>query len=108
MTERTFKIRCSGSTHRVLVGRRGLIFLDHERQQDVWRAQLYEDVMAVLARTRRTKVLGCGEIAVLVRARQYVAPGAGGGARDLLAYLRGKQIARALKQGRNGTCRSKR
>jgi hypothetical protein len=94
-SERVYHVQCDGHRHRVTVDRRGRIrFVDHADERDVWYADEREQALAILAGGQATRPLGCYEVAALVRARRYTAPGAKGGARDLLAHLRGKRQGR--------------
>ncbi len=92
-------VRCEGHRHCVLLDAHGRVrFLDHEDERDVWYAEDREQALAILGGGKATRPLGCYEVAALVRAHRFTAPGAKGGARDLLARLRGRVAVRRLKR----------
>lgn len=93
-----FTVQCDGERHQVAITPRGVVFSDHEDQREVWDADEREQALAILSGEPARQPIGCYEIASLVRARHFIAPGTKGGARDLLARLRGKQAARKLQR----------
>lgn len=99
---KVYRVECEGHRHHVAITEHGVEFVDHDDQREVWDADEREQALAILSGEPAERPIGCYEIAALVRARHFIAPGVKGGARDLLARLRGKQAARKLKRRMRG------
>jgi hypothetical protein len=101
--QKQFVVECHGERHRVQLGRHGVVFEGHPEAGQVWCEQRRREALAALSDAPLDRPLGCYELAALVRERRYVAPGVPkGGARELLALLKGVQAFRATSRRRRG------
>ena len=95
---KTYRVQCNGTLHRVVIGDRGVRFLDHINGE-VWSTARCQATLNAIS-GQPHDLDGCLRLAELVVHRLYIAARYPDRSQQLLSALYGKATARKLKHAK--------